>query len=275
MPTIFGIVNCTPDSFSDGIGSLSHDTWIARGRQLIDDGADVLDIGGDSTRPGSRCVGPQEEWRRIEPVLRALAHEIPCSVDTHSVEVAERALSAGAKLINDVSGTLSRPMVIAVREADASYVAMCNPHRSPHSFGQGLSLANAIAHVRDWMARTADTLLDMGLSPRQITLDPGMGAFLGKDPAVSWLLLEHLEEILPCVGGLMLGCSRKGFLRQRGESCLADRDEITALVGVAAAQRVGNRVPLCLRVHNVALQLQSLRAPGSAPSLASLAARCE
>lgn len=274
MATLVGIINCTPDSFSDGGGTASHEERISLGMQLLEHGAEILDIGGDSTRPGSTCVGPKEEWKRIEPVLKAFAGHAPCSVDTHHVETAERALDAGAKLINDVSGTLTDEMVHVVQRAGAAFIAMCNPHGGSHVFGSGLSCATAVPFVQQWMASAWVSLQERGLSPSRIILDPGMGAFLSSDPRTSWSVLKSIEELLPPGGALLLGCSRKDFLKQPGENFLSERDHLTALVGAATAQRIGPKRPLYLRVHNVAMQRAVLSGQMGEISLAALATRC-
>lgn len=134
MITLVGIVNCTPDSFSDGDPLATAVTYHDRALALIDAGADMLDVGGDSTRPGSLCVDDDEEWRRIAPIIEKLSHTIPISVDTHKAEVARRALQAGATVINDVSGGADPHLLEVVANASALYVCMFSASGIPHVF---------------------------------------------------------------------------------------------------------------------------------------------
>jgi dihydropteroate synthase len=252
--TIVGILNCTPDSFSDGDQTLTPSALCERGQQLIDEGADMLDIGGDSTRPNSACPGVEEEWRRIAPVLAKLSGKIPCSVDTHHVEVARRAIEGGARLINDISGTLSPDMVSLVASHRVTYIFMFNAHGGPHLFGEGLRLPHAFSTIREWIASSVAHLTNAGLSAEKLIADPGMGAFLSDEPRVSWEVLSRFHELPAPRGGLLLGCSRKGFLRAPLEETPQSRDLRSCKAGAAAVSQVHASIPTYLRVHNVAMQ---------------------
>ncbi len=256
--TIVGILNCTPDSFSDGTEDLSPGALCDRALRLIDQGADVLDIGGDSTRPGSACSGVDEEWRRIAPVLRAMRGKIPCSVDTHHVEVARRAIEFGATFINDISGTLSAEMVNLVACHRVSYIFMFNAHRGAHVFEGGLQTPIAFSSISDWISTAIQQLTTMGVSPDKLIADPGMGAFISKDPAVSWEVLSRFHELPAPNGGLLLGCSRKGFLTTAKEEPPQKRDLRSCKAGAAAVRRVSPSTPTFLRVHNTLMQRQIL-----------------
>jgi dihydropteroate synthase len=256
--TVVGILNCTPDSFSDGDLGATPTSRINRAHQLIDDGAQMLDLGGDSTRPGSECCGPEEEWRRVAPVLKVVAHKIPCSVDTHHGEVARRALQEGARCINDISGESNPEMLSVVAESKALYVAMFNPHGGAHRFGEGVALDRIIERLRLWIGKVEGEFHRAGGEPSKLVFDTGMGAFLSGNPEVSWYLIRHYAEVHWPRGGAMFGCSRKGFLKGRDETSPRDRDRITAMCGVLVASKLTADVPLFLRVHNPAKQLEAL-----------------
>jgi dihydropteroate synthase len=256
--TVVGILNCTPDSFSDGDPRASSATYLERARQLIDDGAQMLDVGGDSTRPGSECCGPDEEWRRVAPVLKGVAHKIPCSVDTHHVEVARCALLEGAQCINDISGEMHPEMLALVAQSKALYVAMFNPHGGAHLFGDGVSHEKLMQRLRLWVERVDGEFHRAGGEPSKLVFDTGMGAFLSKQADVSWYLMRHYGEIHWPRGGAMFGCSRKGFLKRKDEESPVERDRITAMCGVLVASKLSTDVPLYLRVHNPAQQLEAL-----------------
>jgi dihydropteroate synthase len=255
---IVGILNCTPDSFSDGDETLSPSALCDRAQRLIDQGADVLDIGGDSTRPGSACPGIEEEWRRIAPVLQAMSGRILCSVDTHHVEVARRAIEFGAAFINDISGTLSGEMASLVATQRVSYIFMFNAHHGPHIFGEGLQRSIAFSTMSEWISAAIQQLTAMGVPADKLIADPGMGAFISKDTAVSWEVLSRFHELPAPTGGLLLGCSRKGFLATSPDEHPQSRDLRSCKAGAAAVIRVNPSIPTYLRVHNVAMQRQIL-----------------
>jgi dihydropteroate synthase len=255
---IVGIINCTPDSFSDGTGDVSHERLIKLAHQLLDEGADMLDIGGDSTRPGSTCPGIEEEWRRISPLVSRFAQLIPISVDTHHPEIARRAIESGATFINDVSGQRAPEMLNVIASTQASYIFMCNPHGAAHQFGEGFTFASALSGISAWIRDTIEVSLNAGIAPHRIIVDPGLGAFISSDPRVSWLIAESLGELPSTQGGILLGCSRKGFLKLFGDMDLEAKDHLSARIGAAAVRQVASDIPTYLRVHNVARQREAL-----------------
>lgn len=262
MITIIGIVNCTPDSFSDGDPRATPVTYHDRALSLIDAGAAMLDVGGDSTRPGSLCVDGDEEWRRIGPIVEALSHTIPISVDTHKAEVARRALQAGASVINDVSGGADPDLLEVVANAKASYVSMFSATGMPHTFPNPehstLTKSNCVEVLSQWWQTTSERLFKAGILPEKQIFDTGLGAFVSHDPAVSLEIMERYWDIPSPPGGRMLGCSRKGFLKHPGEVTLLDRDRASARYGALIASRCPSGTPLYIRVHNVAVQREIL-----------------
>jgi dihydropteroate synthase len=257
---VMGVVNVTPDSFSDGGEHLDADSAIRHGLQLLNEGADLLDVGGESTRPGARRVPEGEERRRVLPVVEGLlAAGAVVSVDTMRAGVAEAALAAGAHVVNDVSGGLADPVMLPlVAEAEAVYVAM---HWRGHS-GDMQSRARYDDVVRDVcteLAARRDAALAAGIDPRRLLLDPGLG--FAKTVQHSWSLLAALPALAALGQPLLVGASRKGFLG----ALLADpdgvprpaqqRDAATAAVTVLAAQAD----VWAVRVHDVQPSADAVR----------------
>jgi dihydropteroate synthase len=218
-PRVMGIVNVTPDSFSDGGRYLAPELAIAHGERLLDEGADILDIGGESTRPGATRPLVSEELDRVVPVITALAEAgATVSVDTMRAEVAVAAIAAGASIVNDVSGGLADPeMLAAVAGTDAAYVLM---HWRGHADEMTALAAydSVVDRVRAELAERLAAADAAGLVRDRIVLDPGLG--FAKTADHNWALLAHLEEIESLGRPLLVGASRKSFLGR----LLADRD---------------------------------------------------
>jgi dihydropteroate synthase len=254
---VMGVVNVTPDSFSDGGKWFSADDAIAHGLELAAQGADIVDVGGESTRPGALRITEEEELRRVSPVVRALVQSgLTVSIDTMRPAVAEFALSAGARMVNDVSGgqaDLAMPALIA--SAQVPYVVMHWRDFSADMYGRAV-YADVVAEVTTELARNVGALVEAGIDPRLLILDPGLG--FAKRPAHSWTILTRLHEIsqIACPGApfpVLVGASRKGFIaRLLGaddehprpfDQCDDATVALTALAAVAGAW--------CVRVHTV------------------------
>ena len=250
---VMGIVNVTEDSFSDGGRWLDIDAAIAHGRELVEQGADMIDVGGESTRPGATRVDAGVEAARVAPVIAALAEEgIPTSVDTMRASVAAAAAEAGVHMINDVSGGLADPDMYRVM-ADTD-LPVCLMHWRTVQFGDAAGQADhggdVVADVRDTLARLGDNALAAGVARDNVVLDPGLG--FAKSREDNWALLNHLPEFLAGEFPVLVGASRKRFLAgvraDRGlEGVPADADPATAAVTAISAQMGAWGV----RVHNV------------------------
>ncbi|MBE1875157.1 dihydropteroate synthase [Myceligenerans pegani] len=208
---VMGVVNVTPDSFSDGGEWFEPDSAVAHGLELLGEGADILDVGGESTRPGAGRVPQDQELARVLPVIEALAARgAIVSVDTTRSAVAERAVAAGARIVNDVSGGLADPgMARAVAEMGVPYVAM---HWRGHSdVMDSLEMYDdVVTDVRDELAARMDALVGAGVDAAQIVLDPGLG--FAKAGALNWPLLAHLDALGELGRPVLIGASRKRFL---------------------------------------------------------------
>lgn len=262
-PLIMGIVNVTPDSFSDGGRWFDADAAIAHGRELLAQGADVLDVGGESTRPGAERADEAEELRRVVPVIRALAEQgASVSVDTMRAAVAQAAVEAGAQIINDVSGGLADPRMGRVAaETGALFVAM---HWRGHSerMQQLTEYDDLVADVCGELTAAVVALREAGVERRRLVVDPGFG--FSKTAAQNWELLSRMDAF--DVGGLpvLWGTSRKSFLGAAGRApaMIAEgvpvpaigRDAATAATSLLAAQHGAWGV----RVHDVASTLAAL-----------------
>jgi dihydropteroate synthase len=254
---IMGVVNVTPDSFSDGGKWFGPDEAIAHGLELAESGADIVDVGGESTRPGALRISEDEELRRVGPVISALASSgIVVSIDTMRVRVANMALDAGARLVNDVSGGLADPAMSGlIAESGVPYVVM---HWRGHSVDMQ-ERAHYVDVVKEVIAELSDrvtALTDGGIDPTQLIVDPGLG--FAKLPPHSWTLLSRLRELSwlnhPAAPfPLLVGASRKGFIaRLLGGEPDSPRpfpecdDATVALTAWAALEGAW-----CCRVHTV------------------------
>jgi dihydropteroate synthase len=245
---ILGILNVTPDSFSDGGEYVSVDDALRHAQAMLDDGADIIDVGGESTRPGAGRVDEAEEVRRVLPVVRELAARgVVVSIDTMSARTAEAAIDAGAAMINDVSGGLADDGMAGVAAAaDVPFVVM---HWRGHSTGMN-SLAvygSVCADVRHELLARVDSLLAAGVSGQRIVLDPGLG--FAKNAGHNWELIAHLDELRTLGFPLLVGASRKRFLADAlpEGATVKDRDPATAVISALAAAAGAWAV----RVHDV------------------------
>jgi dihydropteroate synthase len=244
-----GIVNVTPDSFSDGGDYLDADAAIEHGLQLASDGAAVLDVGGESTRPGAEAVDGDEELRRVLPVVRELAFNsgMPVSIDTTKARVARAALEAGARIVNDVSGGTADPdMLGLVAASGAMYVAM-HMRGTPRTMRDEAHYDNVVDDVTNELRSRVLRALDAGVAPDALLADPGIG--FAKTAEQSLALLHALPEIEARVGmPLLVGTSRKSFLSGVvGDRGVMDRDDATLATTVWCFERGVAMV----RVHDV------------------------
>lgn len=208
---VMGILNVTPDSFSDGGRWDSVDDAIARGLELAADGADIVDVGGESTRPGAQRVDPEVERQRVRPVVAALAGEgIAVSIDTQRASTAAAAIEAGAAIVNDVSGGLSDPsMASVVADAGVDFVAM--HWRAPSERMDDYDrYDDVLADVTRELTARVDALTEAGIDPERIILDPGLG--FAKVGASNWPLLAGLDRLAGLGHRVLVGASRKRFL---------------------------------------------------------------
>jgi dihydropteroate synthase len=208
---VMGVLNVTPDSFSDGGRYRSVDAAVAHAVEMRSSGADLIDVGGESTRPGAQRVDAAEEIRRVLPVIECLVQEgIPLSVDTYRAEVAAAALQAGASVVNDVSGGLGDPdMLAVVRDAGCPWILM---HWRGHSASmqQLAHYEDVVADVRAELIARVDTAVSGGVDPAALVLDPGLG--FAKTAAHNWSLLAELDSLVRLGFPLLVGASRKSFL---------------------------------------------------------------
>jgi len=261
-----GVVNVTADSFSDGGEHLRPERAVARGLELRALGADLVDVGGESTRPGAQRLGAATERARVEPVVRALAAEGVCvSVDTMRASVAEAALAAGAGVVNDVSGGLADPdMVRVVADACCPWVLMHWASEDGFSRGAGGrahrgDAADVVAGVREHLARRAEAAVAAGVDPADVVLDPGLG--FAKSAADNWALLHGLDALLDLGFPVLVAASRKRFLGALlagpdGEPReVSGREAATAAVTTLSARAGAWGV----RVHDVAASADAVR----------------
>lgn len=255
-PLVMGILNVTPDSFSDGGRFLSRDAALARAHQLLADGADMIDIGGESTRPGAPPVPLDEELERVAPIVEALrAVQVPISVDTYKPAVMRAVLDAGADMINDIWGLRQEGALDAVKGSDCGLCVM-------HMLGEPRTMQlhepvyeNVVAEVRDFFAERVAALAQAGIPMARVSLDPGYG--FGKTVEHNYALLAHLAATLPAGTHfpLLAGMSRKSMLgavtgRGAGERLAAS---------VAAAVCAAERGAAIIRVHDVAETVDALK----------------
>lgn len=261
---VMGIVNVTEDSFSDGGRHLAPEAALAHARRLVSEGADLLDVGGESTRPGAIRVDRTDEAARVIPLVRALVEEeFTVSVDTMRASVAAEALDSGAALINDVSGGLADPGMLEV-VADHGCPVVLMHWVSPDQYRAGAGGradygGDVVTSVRDHLARRADAAVSAGVDAGSIVVDPGLG--FAKDAADNWALLHRLDVLIDLGFPVLVAASRKRFLGSLLADtagvprAVADRDPATAAVTALAAAAGAWAV----RVHDVPPSADAVR----------------
>ena len=254
-----GVVNVTPDSFSDGGQWFETDVAIAHGRTLVEQGADIVDIGGESTRPGAERVPETDELDRVIPVVEAMsARGTQVSVDTMRASVADAALAAGASLINDVSGGLADPDMAGVVAARGNRYVLSHWRGHSDVMNGRAVYTDVTAEVLAELAERVRVLRAAGVQQEQIVLDPGLG--FAKNADHNWRLLADLDQLMALGHPVLIGASRKRFLGQiladaGSESLPGFRDRATAAVSaLAAAKGVW-----AVRVHDVAGSVDAIR----------------
>lgn len=253
-PRLMGIINVTPDSFSDGGNFFDPRRAIAHGQSLVEQGADILDVGGESTRPYSSRVDEREELQRVLPVLSRLCEtcDVPLSIDTSKSTVAREALQAGAEIINDVTGLGGDPEMVALAAETGAAVCAMHMQGTPATMQDNPVYSDVVDEILLYLGQRRDALQAAGVAKDRICLDPGIG--FGKTHQHNLTLLAHCHRYHAAGCPVLVGASRKGFIGK----VLGDRDapRTAATIGVAlslAAQKIQ-----VLRVHDVAAVRQAL-----------------
>lgn len=258
-PQVMGIVNVTPDSFSDGGQHIDPQAALRRCEQLVGEGADILDIGGESTRPGAAPVSPAEELARIEPVIRgALTLGVPVSVDTFKPEVMQRVLDWGGDIVNDVRALQEAGSALVVARHGSCGVCLMHMHRDPQSMQLAPMEGDAVPVVRTFLAQAAARLQVLGVEHTRIVLDPGIG--FGKTVAQNCALLARQRALADLGFPLLVGWSRKSTLGAiTAVDGVATPPAGRLLPSVAAALLAVERGAAVVRVHDVRETVQALR----------------
>ena len=253
-PRVMGIVNVTPDSFSDGGRFLDPERAIAHGRRLVAQGADILDIGGESTRPGAQAVSAEDELGRVEPVVAGLAGTAPVSIDTSKALVAAAALDRGAEIVNDVTALRADPDLAGLCAERGCTVVLMHMLGSPRTMQDDPRYEDVVDEVRRFLAGRVEAAVSAGVAEERIWVDPGIG--FGKTVEHNLELLRRLDEIVAIGRPVVIGTSRKSFLGKlaggRDEGRLGGTIASNVLALAAGAD--------VFRVHDVAEARQALDA---------------
>jgi dihydropteroate synthase len=255
VPRLMGILNVTPDSFSDGGRHYDHDDAIKAGLAMVADGADIIDVGGESTRPGSNPVGPEQEQARIIPVIRALATKSVCiSVDTVHAATMEAALAAGARIVNDVSGLAQDPRSAAVVAEHGCPVVLMHMRGTPATMNSLAHYDDVISEVRTELLGRIDAAIGAGIRHDRIVIDPGIG--FAKMEGHSVAMLRGLTELAALGFPILAGVSRKRFIGSLSGEPQADRRLGGSIAAGLFALAHGASI---LRVHDVPETAQAVR----------------
>jgi dihydropteroate synthase len=258
-PAVMGVVNVTPDSFSDGGVHLQATAAVAAGWRMIDDGASIVDVGGESTRPGSEGVGVEEELRRVVPVLEGL-YGAPLSIDTAKAEVARRAIELGAELVNDVTALRGDPeMAEVVAESDA-YLCLMHMQGKPRTMQRNPSYEDVASEVASFLEDRLRVAVDSGIAEDRICIDPGIG--FGKTVEHNLELLRRLDVLVALGRPVLVGFSRKSSLGR----ILGDPQATTGplAASIAVAVLAYERGATILRVHDVREHVEALTVAAAA-----------
>ena len=249
-----GVVNVTPDSFSDGGVNFNAADAIASARRMVEDGAAIVDIGGESTRPGSEGVSLDEELRRVVPVLEALQGEVPVSIDTSKAEVARRAIELGAEIVNDVTALRADPELAEVVAASDAYLCLMHMLGEPRTMQADPAYDDVAVEIAAFLEERLRFAVDVGIPEERICLDPGFG--FGKTMEQNFELLARLGEIVSLGRPVLVGLSRKRSLGR----ILGDPEATTGPLSasIAAAVEAYERGATIFRVHDVREHVEAL-----------------
>ena len=249
-----GVVNVTPDSFSDGGVYFDPADAVAAARRMVDEGAAIVDVGGESTRPGSEGVSAEEELRRVLPVLQALQAEVPVSIDTAKAEVARRAIELGADLVNDVTALRGDPELAEVVASSDAYLCLMHMQGEPRTMQLDPTYHDVAGEVAAFLEERLRFAVDAGIPEERICLDPGFG--FGKTMEQNFELLARLGEIVSLGRPVLVGLSRKRSLGR----ILGDPEATTGPLSasLAAAVEAYERGATIFRVHDVREHVEAL-----------------
>ena len=254
-PSVMGVINVTPDSFSDGGVHFDPDAAANAARRMRDEGAAIVDVGGESTRPGSDGVTLDEELRRVLPVLERLQGEVPVSIDTAKAEVARRALELGAELVNDVTALRGDPDLAGVVADGGAYVCLMHMQGEPRTMQRDPQYDDVVSDVASFLEERLRAAVDAGIPEERICLDPGIG--FGKSVAHNLELIRRLDTLAALGRPVLIGISRKSTLR----ALTGSEDLVAASVGAAVA--AFERGATILRVHDVKPHVDALAVAGA------------
>jgi dihydropteroate synthase len=258
-PSVMGVVNVTPDSFSDGGVNFDPADAVASARRMLAEGAAIVDVGGESTRPGAEGVSADEELRRVVPVLEQLQGE-PVSIDTSKAEVARRALELGAELVNDVTALRGDPALAEVVSESDAYLCLMHMQGEPRTMQADPRYDDVASEVAAFLAERLRAAVDAGIPEERICLDPGIG--FGKTVEHNFELVRRLDVLTALGRPVVVGLSRKSSLGKLLGDSQATTGSVAASVGVAVAAY--ERGATILRVHDVREHVEALTAAKAA-----------
>lgn len=255
---VMGVLNVTPDSFSDGGEFFSFDTAIAQAEKMISEGADIIDVGGESTRPGSEFISVEEELRRVIPVIERISSssEVAISIDTTKPTVARAALEAGAEIINDISGLRFDPALAAVATSTQAGIVLMHSRGTPKDMQELPPVTDIIAEVAGGWRESIAVASRYGVLPESIALDPGIG--FGKTAEQNLELIANLDQLARDFAEfpIMIGTSRKAFIGKLLNDAPADKRLHGSMASVVAAVLKGAHI---VRVHDVKAAVEAVK----------------
>jgi dihydropteroate synthase len=255
-PSVMGVVNVTPDSFSDGGVNLDPADAAATARRMVSQGAAIVDIGGESTRPGSEGVSAGDELRRVVPVLERLQGEVPVSIDTSKAEVARTAIELGAELVNDVTALRGDPGLAEVVAESGTYLCLLHMRGEPRTMQADPRYDDVVSEVAAFLDERLRAAVAAGIPEERVCLDPGIG--FGKTVEQNFELIRRLDELVALGRPVLIGISRKSSLGKLLGDPNATTGSLAASVGAAVAAY--ERGATILRVHDVREHVEALTA---------------
>jgi dihydropteroate synthase len=260
-PSVMGVVNVTPDSFSDGGVNFRPGDAVASARRMVEEGAAIVDVGGESTRPGSDAVPADEELRRVVPVLEELGGAVPVSIDTAKAEVARRAIELGAELVNDVTALRGDPALAEVVASSGAYLCLMHMQGEPRTMQDSPTYEDVAAEVASFLEQRLAFAVDAGIPEERICLDPGFG--FGKTVEQNFELLGRLGQIVALGPPVLVGLSRKRSLGRILGDPHATMGPLSA--SLAAAVEAYERGAAIFRVHDVREHVEALTVAAAVP----------